>query len=231
MKREYRSTVTDVAIVLLCGALLLTMAGGMLDRHASAVPNETTCILIDPGHGGADGGATAADGTQEKTVNLAVSLPLRDLLTVMGYTVPMTRTEDVMIHTEGDSLRERKVSDMRNRLAMVNQATLTVSIHQNKFSQPQYWGTQVFYSPQTEDSRVLADCVRTQVISLLQPDNQRELKRGTDDIYLLSHATRPMILVDCGFLSHPEESAKLKTEEYQKRLAFAVAAGILDYVG
>ncbi len=230
MKREFRSTVTDIAIVLLCGALLLTVAWGVTDRRAvQTVRAAAPHILIDPGHGGADGGAEAPDGTLEKELNLAISLPLRDLLTVMGYTVELTRTEDVMLNTEGDSLRERKVSDIHNRLAMVEAADLTVSIHQNKFTQSQYYGTQIFYSPNTEESRVLADSVRDQVIALLQPENTRGLKRGTSDVYLLHHATRPMILVECGFLSNDAELAKLKTPGYQRAMAFAVAAGVMTY--
>lgn len=231
MKQELRTAVTDIAIVLICGALILTVMFGVVDRRSSAPVSTAPHILIDPGHGGADGGAVAADGTQEKGLNLAVSLPLRDLLTVMGYTVTMTRTEDVMINTEGDSLRERKVSDMKNRLQLVEAADVTVSIHQNNFTQPQYSGTQIFYSTNTEDSRVLAESVRTQVVSMLQPDNTRELKRGTSDVYLLHRATQPMILVECGFLSNTAELAKLKDSDYQRQLAFAVAAGTINYLG
>ena len=230
VKREFRSTVTDIAIVLVCGALILTVAWGVTDRRAvQTTQTDAPHILIDPGHGGADGGAEASDGTLEKELNLAVSLPLRDLLTVMGYAVQMTRATDVMLNTEGDTLRERKVSDIHNRLAMVEAADLTVSIHQNKFTQPQYFGTQIFYSANTEESYVLADSVRDQVIALLQPDNTRTLKRGTSDIYLLHHATRPMILVECGFLSNQAELAKLKDAVYQRQMAFAVAAGVMTY--
>lgn len=226
-----RHTITDITAVLLCGALLFTIAFGVTDRRSAAPTVSTSHILIDAGHGGADGGATAADGTEEKDLNLAVARPLSDLLTVMGYTVEMTRTEDVMLNTEGASLRERKVSDMRNRLQMVNNADLTVSIHQNKFPQSQYWGAQVFYSPNTEDSRALAECVRKQIISLVQPTNKRELKRGEDSVYLLHHAERPMILVECGFLSNTEELARLKENIYRQQLAFAIAAGTMTYIG
>ncbi len=232
MKWDFRSTVTDMAIVLVCGALAVTTAIGVIDRRAASVSHQTApYILIDPGHGGADGGASGADGTLEKDLNLAISFPLRDLLTVMGYRVGMTRTEDVMIHTEGTSLRERKISDIRNRSAMAEQADLTVSIHQNKFPQTQYYGTQVFYSGNTAESQVLADSVRTQVVEMLQPNNTRQLKRGTSDVYLLHHATRPMILVECGFLSNEAERERLKTQEYQRQMAFAVTAGIITYIG
>lgn len=231
MKATHRAAVTDVTAVLLCGALLFTVAFGVADRR-SATPSVTTPhILVDVGHGGADGGASAADGTQEKDINLAVALPLRDLLHVMGYTVEMTRTEDVMLNTEGGSLHDRKVSDMHHRLQMVNNADLTVSIHQNKFPEAQYWGAQVFYSPNTEDSRALAECVREKVVSLVQPTNKRGLKRGTDSVYLLYHAERPMVLVECGFLSNAEELARLKDGVYRQKLAFAVAAGTMTYIG
>lgn len=232
MKWDFRSTVTDMAIVLVCGALAVTTAMGVINRRATSVsPQTVPYILIDPGHGGADGGASGADGTLEKDLNLAISFPLRDLLTVMGYRVGMTRTEDVMIHTEGTSLRERKISDIRNRSAMAEKADLTVSIHQNKFPQTQYYGTQVFYSGNTAESLALADSVRTQVVQLLQPNNTRQLKRGTSDVYLLHHATRPMILVECGFLSNEAERERLKTQEYQRQMAFAVTAGIITYIG
>ncbi len=226
---EFRSTVMDVAIVLVCGALLLTLAWGVTDRRVSVAATEAPRILIDPGHGGADGGAEAADGTLEKTLNLAVSRTLCDLLTVMGYTVQTTRDQDVMLNTEGSTLRERKVSDMRNRLALVEESDLTVSIHQNKFTQSQYYGTQIFYSPNTPDSKLLAESVRSQVVGMLQPHNTRELKRGTSDVYLLHHAKKPMILVECGFLSNAAELAKLKDPTYQRHMAFAVAAGVMLY--
>ena len=231
MMQNLRATVWDTAIVLVCGALLFTVLFGVADRQSSVVPSETPCILIDPGHGGADGGATAADGTEEKELNLKIAAPLRDMLYVMGYNVTGTRTDDSMICTEGSTLRERKVSDMRNRLAMVNAADLTVSIHQNKFSQSQYWGTQVFYSGNTAESRLLAESIRTCVVEWLQPTNARELKRGTEDVYLLHRAERPIVLVECGFLSNAEELAKLKQEDYRQALAFAVAAGTMKYIG
>ena len=229
MKREFRSTAWDIAIVIVCGALALTLAAGIAARRTTADGTPAMRILIDPGHGGMDGGASAADGTAEKTINLAVSLPLHDMLTVLGYTVEMTRTADTTVNATGNTVREQKVSDMRNRLAMAEQADLTISIHQNQFSQSQYFGAQIFYSTNTPESRVLAESVRTQVITLLQPDNTRELKRGNADIYLLHRATRPIILVECGFLSNPAELAKLKQRDYQRQMAFALTAGIVSY--
>lgn len=228
MNKHFYTVATDVAIVLVCGALLLTVAGGLVMRRANT-ESVAPYIVIDAGHGGEDGGAVAADGTQEKTLNLAISRSLCDMLTVMGFTTEMTRTDDTMLDAVGDTLRERKVSDTRNRLARIQQADIAVSIHQNKFPQTQYYGTQVFYSANTPESRVLAENVRKQVVSLLQPNNKRECKAGDSSVYLLHHASRPMVLVECGFLSNQAELEKLKDGTYQRQLAFSVAAGVMTY--
>ena len=220
----------DIAIVTIFCAVVLTAAVGIVDRAqpVSVTPAEPL-ILIDPGHGGADGGAVAPDGTQEKDLNLAVSLPLADMLRVMGYQVSLTRTTDEMVGGVGSTMRERKVNDIKNRLAQAEQATVTVSIHQNKFTQSQYYGTQIFYSGNHEDSRLLASAVRESVLSLLQPENTRELKKGDSSIYLLYKVTRPAVLVECGFLSNDTELQKLKDADYQRKMAFAVMGGVLQY--
>ncbi len=223
-----KSTATDIAIVIVSAALMVTMAFGVTQRRgASACVGTSPRILIDAGHGGADGGAQGADGTLEKHINLAIARPLGDLLRVMGYTVSYTRTEDTMVNAMGDTLRERKVSDMKNRLSLIEQADMTVSIHQNKFPQTQYSGTQVFYGTGSADSQVLAAAIRASVIKLLQPNNTRELKKDDGNVYLLKHATQPLVLVECGFLSNETEREKLKTREYQLQMAFAIAAGVL----
>ena len=134
-----------------------------------------------------------------------------------------------MLCSEGSTLRERKVSDIKNRLTCIEQADVAVSIHQNKFSQSKYHGAQMFYGVQNTQSSVLAQTVRSSVTSLLQPDNKRELKKGEDTVYLLKHATVPLVLVECGFLSNEQECAKLKTRDYQRQMAFAVAGGICSY--
>ncbi|MBR5540494.1 MAG: N-acetylmuramoyl-L-alanine amidase [Clostridia bacterium] len=221
-------TAMDIAIVMVSAAIIIVAAFGVTERrgvsaHASVSPH----ILIDAGHGGEDGGAEGADGTLEKHINLAIARPLGDLLRVMGYTVSYTRTEDTMVSAVGDTLRERKVSDIRNRLLMIQQADMTISIHQNKFSQTQYSGTQVFYGTGSADSRVLAAAIRSSVLSLLQPQNTRELKQGDGSVYLLKHATQPLVLVECGFLSNEAEREKLKTREYQLQMAFAIAVGVV----
>ena len=134
-----------------------------------------------------------------------------------------------MVNAEGDTLRARKVSDMRNRLSMIEAADMTVSIHQNKFPQTQYSGTQVFYGTASPESQPLAAAIRESVLTLLQPNNTRELKKGDSSVYLLKNATKPIVLVECGFLSNVAEREQLKTREYRQRLAFAIAGGVMGY--
>jgi N-acetylmuramoyl-L-alanine amidase len=139
MKTEHSSVVLDIALVLVSGALLVAVCLGITERRGvTAKAVRQPRILVDAGHGGPDGGASAADGTLEKDINLAIALPLGDILQVMGFEVTQTRTEDVMISTTGNTLHERKVSDMKNRLALIEQADMAVSIHQNTFSQQKY---------------------------------------------------------------------------------------------
>lgn len=225
-----RSTGLDIAIALCAAAVMLTVTLGVVDRRLVSAPSDTSPrVLVDAGHGGEDGGAEGADGTLEKTINLAIAKPLGDVLQVMGYAVSYTRTEDTMVNAEGDTLRERKVSDIRNRLALIEQADFTISIHQNKFSQSKYSGAQVFYGIGSDDSRVLATSVRTTVCALLQPHNTRELKTGDGNVYILNRATKPVVLVECGFLSNEAEREKLKTRDYQLQMAFAIACGIFEF--
>ncbi|MDD2361770.1 MAG: N-acetylmuramoyl-L-alanine amidase [Oscillospiraceae bacterium] len=198
-------------------------------KHQNDAQTEKV-LLIDPGHGGRDGGASASDGTVEKNINLAISLPLADMLRIFGYPVGMTRVNDRMVcDSELVPLRQQKISDMKNRLKKYNSSRLTISIHQNHFSQSQYHGTQIFYGKQNEESRLLAASIRQIVLDKLQPQNTRELKKATKDIYLLSNATTPAIIIECGFLSNSTELSKLKDEEYQQNMACAIACGVLAY--
>lgn len=212
---------TAVCMVL---ALLLSGCRSVPAAGASAKDEH---ILIDPGHGGLDGGTVAEDGTLEKNINLAVSLYLHDLLVVCGFPVRMTRNTDISIHSAGAT--NKKVSDMHNRLAMYESASMIISIHQNHFSVEKYSGAQVFYSGNAPESQRLATCMRQEIILLLQPDNGRELKKASDGIFLLHHTTKPAVLVECGFLSNTAERELLKSAAYQQRLAFAVTGGCFTY--
>ena len=211
----------------LCISVLLGCVGCSRDVGA---PIQTGTVLIDPGHGGFDGGAVAEDGTTEKHLNLAIAQCLRDMLYICGVSVETTRQTDIGLESSyADSIREKKSSDMQQRLSMYEEADLVISIHQNHFSIPKYSGTQVFYSPNHPDSAALAETIRQSVIKYIQPQNTRELKQATDGIYLLYHTDTPTVLVECGFLSNPEEREKLKMPAYQQQMAFSILAGFWNY--
>ena len=186
-------------------------------------------VLIDPGHGGFDGGTTA-HGVVEKDINLAISLPLRDIFRLFGFSVGMTRESDRALDDAGDSVRSKKVQDMHNRLGLYEQAETVISVHQNYFQQEKYSGTQVFYGGNQAESRLLAECIRTSVKEGLQPSNDRQCKKATDGIYLLHHTQRVAVLVECGFLSNPEECRRLTECDYQRQMALSIFEGYLEYL-
>lgn len=193
--------------------------------------NDLPVIIIDAGHGGEDGGAVADDGTVEKELNLQIALKLNDILSIMGYKTHLIRTSDTAIHTGGDTIRQRKVSDIKNRLAIMNQYTdcLYISVHQNKFNDKTVHGAQTFYSPNNEESRILADFIQKSISSQIQPDNKRIIKKSGTDIYLLHNATRPSVMVECGFISNNKELLNLKDSKYQEKMAISIAYGIINY--
>ncbi|MDD6225520.1 MAG: N-acetylmuramoyl-L-alanine amidase [bacterium] len=197
----------------------------------SAKPDSNVTFVIDPGHGGEDGGAVA-NGITEKDINLQISMCLADIMRANGYKVNTIRDQDCSVESEGDTLRQRKVSDMKNRMNIYNSSenNVVISIHQNKFTDSKYYGTQIFYSPNNSESAVLAKRIKNQVKSLLQPDNSREIKKAGSDIYLLKNAETPSVIVECGFISNPEEAKKLTDKEYQKQLAWCIFQGTIDFL-
>ena len=169
--------------------ILIVFAFINIDEYSKVNAPESfiPTVIIDPGHGGEDGGASA-NNTVEKNLNLIISKKLYKLLISSGFNVKMIRRSDKMINTEGKNLRERKVSDMKNRLKIYNSNTnnIVISIHQNKFPIEKYYGTQIFYSTNNKNSKTLAEAIKTSVKILVQPDNEREAKPADKSIYLLS---------------------------------------------
>jgi len=190
-------------------------------------------LLLDAGHGGEDGGAVGVDGIVEKDLNLAVTLKLDSFLRALGYETILTRSTDTATYdASAVTMREKKVSDIHNRFAMMEALRdndLFLSIHMNKFPGKSAHGTQVFYSKNRPESAALAQCIQESVVRLLQPENTRQIKPSGDEIYLLYYAQKPAVLVECGFLSNAQEAAKLKQDAYQDQLAFAIACGVLDF--
>lgn len=200
--------------------------------NASAGSTVFKTVIIDAGHGGPDGGTSADDGTLEKDINLQIAHKLNAVLQSMGIETVMIRTEDISIHDESsETIRQKKVSDLRNRLDIMNNTddAIFVSIHQNHFSNSKYSGAQVFYSKNNPLSKKLAESIRQPIVSYLQNNNTREIKKSGSEIYLLNNAKTPAVMVECGFLSNRADTQNLINEEYQQKLAFTIAIGITDY--
>lgn len=210
-------------------ALILWQGSGSVDTFASLTGAEPSrVVVVDAGHGGEDGGAVAVDGTVESGLNLQIALRLNALLRFLGQDTVMTRTEDVSIYSDGaETLRQKKVSDLKNRVALVNglEEAVLVSIHQNTLpGSPRTHGAQVFYNG-VEPAPAMAAAMQERLNQGVNTGNGKTPKRISDSIYLTKNVTAPAIIVECGFLSNGEETARLREPEYQLRLAAAVAAG------
>lgn len=205
-------------------------------RDTDTVPNTPPplTVIVDAGHGGEDGGAVSASGIVEKDLNLDVAMRLAAYLETEGVRVITTRTTDTLLYDRNVDYRGRKKAlDLaaRRRIAEENPSAIFVSIHMNSYPQAQYKGLQVWYSTNDPRSLEIAESIQHTVASQLQPENERAVKAATSAIYLLRHITSPAVLVECGFLSNPEEAAALATEEYRDRLAFLLCRAILESSG
>ena len=187
-------------------------------------------IIIDAGHGGIDGGATSCTGKLESAFNLEIALRLNDLFHLLGYDTGMIRTTDTSIYTKGDTIAQQKVSDLKERVRIVNDTknALLVSIHQNNFSDGRYSGAQVFYAG-TEGSEELARQLQASLVTALNPGSNRKIKKS-DGIYLMEHIDCTGVLVECGFLSNAEEEAKLRDPVYQRKLCCVIAATVSSFL-
>lgn len=233
MKQRKLVAAVPFLLIAVCIFSILAVAARVQSGAAAvAAAAEKPLIVIDPGHGGMDGGATSDTGLLEKDINLSISLFLRDLLRSFGFSVVMTRETDCSIHDAGAStVRQMKVTDIHNRLKIMQEhpGCIFISIHQNHFTQSKYWGAQFFYSTAKDSSRELAEQLRIAFCAQLQPENTRELKPSGSEIYLMQHADTTAVLAECGFLSNSEEASKLGSVNYQKKVAFALFCGILNY--
>ena len=182
--------------------------------------------MVDPGHGGIDGGATSCTGVLESGINLEIALRLNDLLRFLGYETLMVRTTDTSIHTQGNTIAAQKVSDLKERVALVNKTenALLVSIHQNTYPDGRYSGAQVFYADDAF-SKAFATQLQADFRDTLNPESKRQSKLSAG-IYLMQNIRRSGVLIECGFLSNPTEEAKLRDEGYQKNLACVIVCCI-----
>lgn len=218
-------------------AVLILAAAGVLGRQGaklvSSVKGEPErggySVVIDVGHGGIDSGKVSADGILEKDVNLVIAKKLKTLLEQEDVSVTLTRESDTGLYQESDS--NKKVADLQNRCALIEKIhpDCTVSIHQNSFSSPGVRGAQVFYYGQSAEGEALAKLVQASLIERADPENHRQAK-ANESYYLLKRTVSPTIIVECGFLSSPQEAKLLTSDDYQNRIVWAIHMGVMEFL-
>ena len=216
----------EFAIVLLLLAVLIMMSNHLEERVSSGrVTGRNPCIVLDSGHGGEDPGKIGVNQAKEKDVNLKIAKKTKERLEKKGWKVVMTREKDVML---GDpAAGNKKIHDMKARVERINKTMpqAAVSIHQNSYQDAQIHGAQVFYYSHSEEGKRMAEVMQKALLKA-DEENTRQAK-ANDTYYLLKRTEVPTIIVECGFLSNPEEAAKLVSPKYQEKLAEAIAEGIL----
>ncbi|MCI8331492.1 MAG: hypothetical protein HFE78_01510 [Clostridiales bacterium] len=220
-------TAAGIILYVICAAFHPSITPQTL-LYASSDSIEKQIIVIDPGHGGEDGGAVGADGTLEKELNLAIAENVAHMLKYSGFHVILTREDDIML-TDGKP-GKKKQADLRERLRIAEQANenILVSIHMNKFPDQRVHGLQVYYSKNQPFSQELAQAVQQTVTDTIEHDNRRPIKEATSAIYVLHNAKIPAILIECGFLSNPSDLSRLQDENYQKQLSCAISAALIN---
>lgn len=197
--------------------------------EAAPVTNRV-CVVIDAGHGAPDGGAVSCTGVHESVINLEISLRLQDLLGLLGHDTKMLRTTADSVYTEGETIGQKKISDLKERLRMVGETeqAILLSIHQNHYSDSRYSGAQMFYA-NTAGSEALAKALQSAFVTHLNPGSRRQAK-PCQGIYLMEHVRTTAVLVECGFLSNPEEEARLRDADYQKKICCVIASALSNYL-
>lgn len=227
-----RICVLSIVLSLIIIAVTVSAAEKSVNAGALAAGNDIT-VVLDAGHGGIDGGTSAKDGTLEKSVNLDITRCVESYLKCFGISTVLTRNSDESIHDkDAETIRQKKVSDIKNRLNIVEATpnSVLVSIHQNYFTDSSVKGSQVFYSKNNKNSKDLAELIREKITVNLQPDNNKEIKECGSSVYLMYHTTVPAVMIECGFMSNADEAAKLKDFDYQQKIAFLIACGVAEYI-
>ena len=233
-KSFIRALKITIALVLIfvfafytCGLLVES------DKYVEAIQalNEKRTVILDAGHGGEDPGVIGVNGIYEKDLNLAYVNIIGNMLEEKGFAVIYTRCEDKLLYKDEENIKGiRKISDLKNRVAIANEYpnALFVSIHMNSYSNPKYYGLQVYYGTKNTASVLLAECIRASAKEKLQNDKERKTKKG-EGMYILENSVGVSVIVECGFLTNKEECEKLSEKEYQNTLCFAIVCGIIEY--
>ena len=228
-KRQY--WVLFYGLTIVCTFLGILLGNRTITVISEGLPlARRNCIIIDAGHGGEDGGATSCTGKLESGYNLEIALRLNDLFHLLGYETYMIRTEDVSVYTKGETIAQKKVSDLKERVRICNkrEGAVLLSIHQNNFSDNRYSGAQVFYA-NTEGSEILAKQMQQNLKSVLNPGSNREAKKASN-VYLMEHIQCTGVLIECGFLSNVQEEANLRDAAYQKQLCCVIASTLCNFL-
>lgn len=235
MKKQNNLLTIALATILICFAAILTInlnsSKLTMASNDEGGESNTKIILIDPGHGGIDGGASAADGTVEKNINLNIALELEKLLKENGFKVFLTRDEDRGLYSDSGSVKEKKIQDLNERCKLKKDTNcdLFISIHLNKFSDASCKGAQVWYSKNSE-SEEIANIIQSNLVADLDSSNHRKPKFAKDMYKVLrTNDDMPGVIVECGFLSNNQDLSNLKNESYQKKVAESLNKSIKNY--
>ena len=232
--KKLRIPALILLLFLLITAIIIIICKGRAEPEAVptiAATNTPLTLVIDAGHGGADGGASAADGSVESLINLQIALRMEQIAKLCGIRTVMTRTDEALSYpAEADTIRKKKNWDQKTRVALINatENAVLISVHQNTYPDTRPSGSQVLYA-KADGSREFAGIAHANLINALNPENRRVAAPISDRIYLLKSVSCPAILVECGFLSNPSEAAKLGTGEYQTELAAALIGSYLQF--
>ena len=197
----------------------------------SSLPVTNKVIILDAGHGQPDEGASGSSGVTEESINLVITKKVQNLLESSGSIVLLTRSDEKGIYdSDSSSIRNKKISDIKNRVKIGNEssADIFVSIHLNKISQSQYHGWQTFFKSENEQSEKLATCMQYGLNNSIQKENKRNPLKITGK-YIIDNVEIPISIVECGFLSNPEEEKLLQQDEYHNRIAWGIYTGIMYY--
>lgn len=190
--------------------------------------HDKNVIIIDPGHGGRDPGASGKNETVEKHINLQISKKLKDIFEKNNYKVILTRDSDVLLCNDND--KNKKASDVKNRVKLIENSNpdLVISIHLNTFPQSKYYGSQVFYTKENNENKIIGEKVQKQLKEKVDITNNRIAKQ-IDTVLLLNKLKMPTVLVECGFLSNEKEEELLKSESHQQKIVDAIFSSIDEY--
>jgi N-acetylmuramoyl-L-alanine amidase len=231
MKRFSKYAFWGIGVMILIFLIRFPIQSSESTWQTWSLPLSGKTIVIDPGHGGADGGAVGSDETQEKDISLIVAKRLQNYLQQSGAVVYLTREKDTDLAAEGTKgLSRRKSEDIRKRLAFIHDkdADFFVTVHLNALPSSRWSGAQTFYYPKFDESKHMAKMIQSEIIRNLENSNRSPL--AINGVYLLKHAEIPGALVEIGFLSNQRELQLLKREDYQRQMAASIYEGILRYV-